>query len=752
MATKTSILLLYRRLARTTKFFHISTTACLVLVNVAGLVFTLMCIFQCRPISQIFSLSPDRKKCIDIVTLYLVSAPVNILTDLIILFLPMPLLTGLALPSKQKIILIATFALGGFVTIVAVMRIAYLQETSTARLEDLSGAGGRQYTQENLFWYTAPPCMWSTVEVNVGIICACIPVLKPLLVRLAPRFFSSLGSQAADDTISGRSMRYSKRKSATKLSSQVQRPRSGSFRPLTSQSSVVGQGEAHNIELQEMGSPANPQPASGFFLPRNEVQVSSQMPTQASAPYIGPTRHSKPLTALSDRESFLPLLTVTTLFFLWGFAYGMLGTLNNKFQALVNMTAGQTVALHCVYFMAYFTGPPAFSYFVLSKFGFKITIITGLCIFGVGALVFWPSAILGSFWGFIVSNYIASLGLATLEISANPFIILCGPSQRAEGRLNLAQAVRGVGSVAALLLANLVLFQETSISSLVNAQWTYLAVAMFAIAFAAFFYYYPLPEVTMNELEKTWGLTTPPRRIRLVGLSISVPTLTMIVAAAAQCLSLGAQETVSPVTFTLISRWLEHASNSEVYLLLAATDGLVVLGRFMAGVIFLTTRVKPELLLGVSTIGAFITCIVSVFLNTKAFLCPFFLNYFFQAAIFPTIFVMALRGQGGRVHLSSAAQISSLGGGAIFPAVQYGIENVTSVQKSLILPAALFCSTLILPLVTLWDPVRSVIRVGSSLQPSLMENTLVQQASNEMASRPPEIKVEHAIIIEKQLA
>lgn len=751
MATKTSILLLYRRLAKTTNFFHVSTTACLVLVNLAGLVFTLMCIFQCRPISEIFNLSPSSKKCIDIVTLYLVSAPVNILTDLIILFLPMPLLTGLALPPKQKIILIATFALGGFVTVVDVMRIAYLQETSTARLEVLSDAEGRNNAQGNLFWYTAPPCMWSTVEVNVGIICACIPVLKPLFVRLAPRFFGSLGSKAAENTNSGRSMIYSKRKSAMKLSSQIQRPRSNSFRPLTSQSSVVGQGEAHNIELQEMSCPANPQPAPGFYLPRNEVQVSSQMPAQEPRPYIGPTRHSKSLTALSDRESLLPLLTVTILFFLWGFAYGMLGTLNTKFQALVNMTAGQTVALHCVYFMAYFTGPPAFSYFVLTKFGFKITIITGLCIFAVGSLVFWPSAILGSFWGFIVSNFIAALGLSTLEISANPFIILCGPSQRAEGRLNLAQAVRGVGSVAALLLANLILFRKTSISNLVDAQWTYLAVSMFAIALAGFFYYYPLPEVTMNELEKTWGLSAAPRRIQSAGLSISVPTLTMIVAAAAQCLSLGAQETISPVTFTLISQWLEHVSNSEVFLLIAAADGLVVLGRVMAGVIFLTTPVKPELLLGVSTIGASVTCIVSMVLTTKSFLGPFFLNYFFQAAIFPTIFVMALRGQGGRIHLCSATQISSLVGGAIFPAIQYGIENATSIQKSLSVSAALFCSTLILPLLTLWDPVRSVLRSGSSLQPSLVEN-IPAQASDEKATRHPEIKVEHTVIIENQLA
>ncbi|KAJ5910733.1 uncharacterized protein N7473_000036 [Penicillium subrubescens] len=185
-------------------------------------------------------------------------------------------------------------------------------------------------------------------------------------------------------------------------------------------------------------------------------------------------------------------------------------------------------------------------------------------------------------------------------------------------------------------------------------------------------------------------------------------------------------------------------------LLLVATDGLVILGRVMAGVIFLTTPVKPEQLLGFSTIGASVTWIVSIVLNTKSFLAPFYLNYIFLAAIFPTIFGMALRCQGGRIHLCSASQISLMVGGAIFPAVQDGIENATSIQKSLILPAALFYSALILPLFTLWDPVRSVLRRGSSMRPSRMG--ILVQSSDEEVIRHPDIRVEHAVIIENQLA
>src|SRR5438045_4587911 len=146
MATKTSILIFYRRLSKAERFFRLSSIVILIVVNTAGFSLTLLNIFQCHPTGKAFSTpTPPGARCTDIVTLYLSSAPVNILTDLAILFLPMPILTALCLPRKQKIILVVTFGqsylalprfsvlmtcpgLGGFVTIVDVVRIAYLQQ------------------------------------------------------------------------------------------------------------------------------------------------------------------------------------------------------------------------------------------------------------------------------------------------------------------------------------------------------------------------------------------------------------------------------------------------------------------------------------------------------------------------------------------------------------------------------------------------------------------------------------------------
>lgn len=104
MATKSSILFFYLTLSKTHKIFRWATIATLVVVNVGGLALTLLNIFQCDPVSAAFytPIEPPHT-CINIVTIYLSSAPLNIITDLAIFFLPMPLLTGMFVLRSGKL-------------------------------------------------------------------------------------------------------------------------------------------------------------------------------------------------------------------------------------------------------------------------------------------------------------------------------------------------------------------------------------------------------------------------------------------------------------------------------------------------------------------------------------------------------------------------------------------------------------------------------------------------------------------------
>jgi hypothetical protein len=53
---------------------------------------------------------------------------------------------------------------------------------------------------------------------------------------------------------------------------------------------------------------------------------------------------------LSLRESIWPIALVTVLFFLWGFSYGLLDTLNKHFQVTLHIDRARSAGLQAAYF------------------------------------------------------------------------------------------------------------------------------------------------------------------------------------------------------------------------------------------------------------------------------------------------------------------------------------------------------------------------------------------------------------------
>lgn len=97
-------------------------------------------------------------------------------------------------------------------------------------------------------------------------------------------------------------------------------------------------------------------------------------------------------TRLMPKEYYTAFALVTSLFFLWGFCYGLLDVLNKHFQNVLGITKLQSTGLQVAYFgIGYF----AFSHVageVLKRRGYKTTIMMGLGLYSLGAILFWPVA------------------------------------------------------------------------------------------------------------------------------------------------------------------------------------------------------------------------------------------------------------------------------------------------------------------------------------------------------------------------
>ncbi|KAI0813285.1 fucose permease [Xylaria sp. FL0064] len=748
MGFKTSVLIFYLRLSKNTqKVLRLASWAVLIIVNLAGTVLTLLNIFQCRPVEAAFNVTDTPGQCIPLLTEFICSAPVNIVTDLAILALPLPVLTGMRLPPRQKIILIATFTLGIFVTIVDVVRIYYLQkaisDATSSTLSSDNNVDASFGISPEFAWNASLALLWSAVEVNIGIACACIPTLKPLIIRILPAMLidpdgsTRRASETADVTPTVQSYQHE---------------------PTAAAENVARDGHSTSSRTHEPESDIDAQISGVEFLTtpdmvldRNHPYVPNTATTgslDASGVYFGFVNMRKPksMVRTSVRDSFKYCTIVSILFLLWGFSYGLLNTLSNVVAEISHMTVPETLGLTSIYFGAgYFFGPLLVGEWILrhdehqrreksrrnssfddSTGGFKATFMLGLCIYGIGTIIFWPSAVLTSFPGFLISNFVVGFGLAVLETAANPFIILCGPMDYAEMRLLLSQGLQAVSTVISGLLAQRVFFVQLSTrefigaSTLVDVQWTFLAITLLCVGLALFFYYMPLPEVTDAEMENsTRYIPVDPKKRSLFGYQLR--TWSLALAVLAQWTYVAGQETMSIFFKDILQPNVNSSASTNPTNMIRdstspGTDGLALsisdygliahtafaVSRFLAAYLAYLSPThskvpQPRTILNLCTGFSIISGVLVSAIrpsNPNLLAIPVILFFFFEGPMWPLIYTLGLRGQGKRTKRAAAFITMGASGPAFWPFVVYGIhQRGASYQTAFVLVPALLVIT-----------------------------------------------------------
>ncbi|KAK4143927.1 uncharacterized protein C8A04DRAFT_36974 [Dichotomopilus funicola] len=172
--SRISILRFYLRFA-TCWYFTYSIHALTFIVVAAYMlgVFSFLIICQ-RTSDQLryFNLS-DHGACLNADAWYGWMVAFSCLTDVVLLVLPYWIIRPLRVSCAQRAALAAVLGTGGFVVAVSIVRFVVVAQ----------GWGSSDFT----FRFSAN-YMWSVVELNVGIFCACAPCLRPLISRYVPGF------------------------------------------------------------------------------------------------------------------------------------------------------------------------------------------------------------------------------------------------------------------------------------------------------------------------------------------------------------------------------------------------------------------------------------------------------------------------------------------------------------------------------------------------------------------------------------
>ncbi|KAF3902088.1 hypothetical protein ABW21_db0201828 [Orbilia brochopaga] len=172
--TKTAILLQYLRIFTDTGF-RVAAYFMMFVVFGYATEAILTAIFNCIPVQAFWTGDPTAK-CIPREALWFANAGLNIFTDFSIALLPLPVIFKLNMPRRQKIPLMFIFALGFFICIVSILRLRFLIILSRSM---------------DPTWDQPATAYWSAIEMNISIVCACLPALKPLVSLVAPSIFGT---------------------------------------------------------------------------------------------------------------------------------------------------------------------------------------------------------------------------------------------------------------------------------------------------------------------------------------------------------------------------------------------------------------------------------------------------------------------------------------------------------------------------------------------------------------------------------
>lgn len=392
------------------------------------------------------------------------------------------------------------------------------------------------------------------------------------------------------------------------------------------------------------------------------------------------------MPANSGGKKFLvPIILVTSLFFLWGFAYGLLDVLNKHFQETLSISRERSMLIQAAYFGAYFLIALPAGLF-MQKSGYKKGILFGLLLYALGALLFYPSAQQMNYNFFLLALFILASGLTFLETAANPYITVLGEPSTSEFRLNLSQSFNGVGSFLGPMVGGALFFGQANSGAsdeLDSVKFVYVVVAAIVLLVAFLFFRTPMPDIREEEL-----VTTKPGNSG--GL---FQHRHFIWAVVTQFFYVAAQVGIAALFINYCTEQQLQITNERASYLLGASLLLFTIGRF-AGTA-LMKWVAPSRLLAVYAFINIILSTVVVWWHGYISVYALMAIFFFESIMFPTIFALGVKNLGSATRRGASVIITSIVGGALVPLLMGSLADRYTTAFSYIVPLCCFVVVLI---------------------------------------------------------
>ncbi|KAH7379014.1 hypothetical protein BKA64DRAFT_242545 [Cadophora sp. MPI-SDFR-AT-0126] len=183
MFIKLSYLALYLRLSPN-KTFRLILYTTMALVCCYGIPAATISMLQCRPLAKLWS-SHMPGSCIDIGAFHISITVINMVLDMVVFVLPIPVLWAIKLPRRQRLSLVGIFGVRLIVLFTSAFRLKYL----------INLLNTPSFRSDNT-WTTVDSLNWSCIELHLALLISCTAAFKALLHRCLPGLLGTYGSKS----------------------------------------------------------------------------------------------------------------------------------------------------------------------------------------------------------------------------------------------------------------------------------------------------------------------------------------------------------------------------------------------------------------------------------------------------------------------------------------------------------------------------------------------------------------------------
>ncbi|XXH00058.1 hypothetical protein Hte_006400 [Hypoxylon texense] len=158
------------------KRFKLFCHVLLALIAVFGLTLFFGGVLACIPVELSWA-PPDARDgghCLNLPRFMFATSTLNTAVDLLVFAVPVPLVRRLQIARRQRAALLAVFTVGAVVCVASAMRLVSIYQLREAAADPSAGGG-------------VELGLWSGVELALAVVCACLPTLRPVVVRVFPR-------------------------------------------------------------------------------------------------------------------------------------------------------------------------------------------------------------------------------------------------------------------------------------------------------------------------------------------------------------------------------------------------------------------------------------------------------------------------------------------------------------------------------------------------------------------------------------